>query len=103
MLRRSILFVALVVMAACATGPAGRIELGNDEPNPRTSSVKTITIGQLNPIKSYGPWEFSTTAGGGASLAEVHTVGLVSEDRDGNLDPRLAARLPSLDDGTIAI
>lgn len=53
--------------------------------------------------KGFGPWEFSATSGGGASLAEIHTVSLVSEDQKGNIETRLAARLPSLDDGSIAI
>jgi peptide/nickel transport system substrate-binding protein len=98
----SLLGLILLWMTACATpspaaGPAAN-------PAPAAPSVsKTITIGQLNPTKSYGPWEFSQTSGGGPSLAEVHTIGLVSEDRDGNPEPRLAAALPSLEAGTIRV
>jgi peptide/nickel transport system substrate-binding protein len=66
-------------------------------------ATKTITIAQLNAVKTYGPWDFSGTSGGGPSLAEIHTVGLVSEDREGSFEPRLAATLPSLENGTIRI
>src|SRR4051794_21314396 len=92
-------------MTACGGSPSasgGRDRDATTSGAP-TTTPKTITIAQLNPIKSYGPWEFSTTAGGGASLAEVHTIGLVSEDQDGKLEPRLVTRLPSIDDGTIKV
>jgi peptide/nickel transport system substrate-binding protein len=65
--------------------------------------ARNLAIAQLNLTKGFGPWWFASTGGGGASLGEIHTVGLTSEDRNGNIEPRAAARLPSLDDGTIVI
>ncbi|MBM2812951.1 MAG: hypothetical protein HW416_3710, partial [Chloroflexi bacterium] len=50
-----------------------------------------------------GVWEFSNTNGGGASLAEVHTTGLVTFDGAGNLTGRIASGLPSFDDGSIVV
>src|SRR4051812_13820502 len=101
MLVRIAVGLAVLLSFACGPTPA--------QPSPRLQGAdasrvqKTITIAQLNTIKSYGPWEFSSTAGGGASLAEIHTVGLTSEDRAGNFEARLAERLPSLDNGTMVV
>ncbi|HEY3116687.1 MAG TPA: ABC transporter substrate-binding protein [Chloroflexota bacterium] len=103
MVSRSILGLLGVFITACATPASDNPGRQSNTPDATSGVFKSITIAQLNPIKSYGPWEFGTTAGGGASLAEVHTAGLVSEDRDGNSEPRLAAKLPSLDDGTITM
>src|SRR5581483_5255920 len=64
---------------------------------------KTITIAQLSTVKSYGPWDFSDTSGGAATLAEIHTIGLVSADAQGAPQARLAARIPSLDDGGVVM
>ncbi len=65
--------------------------------------AKTLVIAQVNSIKGFGPWWFASTGGGGASLGEIHTVSLTSEDRNGHIEPRAAARLPSFDDGTIVV
>ena len=103
MIRCFTLWLALLT-AACATPqPSARSEQASRASSVGPEPAKTVTIAQLNPTKTYGPWDFSSTSGGGPSLAEVHTVGLVSEDRSGNFDPRVAARIPSLDDGTMMV
>src|SRR5581483_11794444 len=95
-------YLPLFVLLACSTRPShtetGRTSSANAEGAP-----KTLVIAQLNLTKSFGPWGFASTSGGGASLAEIHTVGLTSEDDNGNIEPRAAARLPSFDDGTMAM
>ncbi|HZT06705.1 MAG TPA: ABC transporter substrate-binding protein [Chloroflexota bacterium] len=63
---------------------------------------KSLTVGILVSVKSYGPWD-GTTGGGAVGVSEIHTMGLVSEDLNGHLEPRLAAMLPSVDDGTIVV
>ena len=93
--------VALFLLAACsapnqAPTAAGE-KAGADGPG------KTLVIAQVNSIKGFGPWWFASTGGGGASLGEIHTIGLTSEDNNGNIEPRAAARLPSFDDGTIVV
>ncbi|MBM2810635.1 MAG: hypothetical protein HW416_1394, partial [Chloroflexi bacterium] len=64
---------------------------------------KTLTVAVTVPIKGYGPWEFSSTSGGAAALGEVHTTSLVAQDDQGKRQGRIAARIPSLDDGTITL
>jgi peptide/nickel transport system substrate-binding protein len=64
---------------------------------------KTVTVGQLNTLKAFAPWDFSDTSGGGAALVEVHATGLVSMDNQGNRLGRLAERMPSLDEGSVVI
>jgi peptide/nickel transport system substrate-binding protein len=54
-------------------------------------------------VKGFSPWLIGTTGGGARSLYEIFTNGLVSTDAVGNLEPRLAAKLPSFDDGSIVI
>lgn len=92
-------------LVACSAGPGRSLPSADqtEGSSPRPARATTITIGQMSSNKGFGPWEFSATSGGGASLAEIHTVSLVSEDQKGNIETRLAARLPSLDDGSIAI
>jgi peptide/nickel transport system substrate-binding protein len=68
-----------------------------------SKTSKTLTLGQLASIKAFTPEEFSNTSGGGPSLAEVYLAGLVTGDSNGELIPRIAARLPTLDDGTIEV
>jgi peptide/nickel transport system substrate-binding protein len=99
-----LLVVAVALLGCAPAGPApARGQTADAASRPAARADKAIIIGQLTAIKNYGPWDFSQTGGGGASLAEVHTISLVSEDVNGNLEPRLAARLPSFDDGTITV
>lgn len=103
--RRSALLLIVLAVSACGPATPGARAPGPQAPGaePRSGPTKTITIAQLNPVRYYGPWEFGNTAGGGAQLAEVHTNGLVADSVAGGLEPRLAAGLPSLDDGTIVV
>lgn len=89
---------ALVACGQSAT-PVRQPAQGGAEPGP----PKTITVAQLNAVRNYGPWDFGNPSGGGASLGEIHTAGLVSEDKQGRIEGRLAAGLPSLDDGSAAV
>jgi peptide/nickel transport system substrate-binding protein len=58
-------------------------------------------VAQTTTVHAYNLREFSNPSGGGAALVEIHTAGLVSQDATGNPEPRLASRLPKLEDGTI--
>jgi peptide/nickel transport system substrate-binding protein len=68
-----------------------------------SGATKTLSIAQTVPIKGYGPWEFSSTGGGAAALAEIHTTGLVTQDAEGKREGRIAAKIPSLDDDSITV
>ncbi|MPZ13674.1 MAG: hypothetical protein GEU73_04505 [Chloroflexi bacterium] len=67
------------------------------------AAARTVIVAQTATSKLYGPWEFSSTASGVAALAEIHTTGLVTYDANGNREGRVAARIPSFDDGTVSI
>lgn len=95
-----LLGAALIGCTPSAPVPSSR-STGGDA---RQADVpRTLTIGQLNAVKGFSSEAFANTAGGGASLAEIHVNGLVTNDRFGELEPRLVARLPSLDQGTVTI
>ncbi|MBM2811325.1 MAG: hypothetical protein HW416_2084 [Chloroflexi bacterium] len=96
--------LAILLLASMGCNPATPSTAPNSQPSdavPRP--IKTLTIAQLNSVKAYALWDFNNTDGGGTSLAEIHTNGLVTADADGNLAPQLAAKLPSLEDGTIVL
>src|SRR5438093_3502022 len=96
--------LALVVLSiACAPAPASSPGAGVPTSAAPTQQRKTITVAALNSVKGFSPWLIGTTGGGARSLYEIFTNGLVSTDAVGNLEPRLAARLPSFDDGSIAV
>ncbi|MBM2809687.1 MAG: hypothetical protein HW416_446 [Chloroflexi bacterium] len=104
---RNIIVLAVVALVGCASpGPGasgGQAAPGGGRENvPR--QTKTLTIGQINTIPAYGPWDFSNTSGGGSAIIELHSLGLKTSTRTGGGDePRLAAKLPSFDDGTMVI
>ncbi|MBM2810080.1 MAG: peptide transporter, periplasmic peptide-binding lipoprotein, partial [Chloroflexi bacterium] len=97
--------VVCAVLTGCASGsPAPRAsdqQAGGGQE--RSGPTKTLNVAQSAPIRAYGPWDFASTAGGVAALAEIHTTGLVSYDRNGKREGRVAARIPSIDDGTVTM
>jgi ABC-type transport system substrate-binding protein len=102
---RALCLLALLSLLGCAAPPPAATggERASAPAGSAPSSPKALVIGQLNAIKSYGPWGFSNTSGGGASLAEVHTLGLVTEGPQGGIATRLAATLPTVDDGSVVM
>ncbi|MBM2812337.1 MAG: hypothetical protein HW416_3096 [Chloroflexi bacterium] len=103
--RRQLLsLLATVLIAGCTPGPQAT------EPGPGSTSAsapstpKSITVATLISVASFGPWDLGQSASGGlVSMVEIHANGLVSNDAQGNRVPRLAARLPSVDDGTVVL
>ncbi len=103
---RSLIWMALLVFGGCApTTPAspGAETVAASRATLDDGASKTIVLVQNNPIKMFGQWEFSNTSGGGASLAEIHTMGIITQDDLGRVVPRLATAMPSIDDGSIAV
>lgn len=96
------LLLSLVGVVGCAPSAPGRPG-GAGAGGREATTPKTLGIAQLNSIKSYSFWGFADTGGGGFSMAGIHTVGLVAQDDAGNRQGRLAAAVPSFDDGTIVI
>src|SRR5688500_8933736 len=92
-----------VALCSCApTAPGGPGSAPGAAPA-APPVVKIITIATLVQIKGFGPWDIGSTTGGWAPLNELHSVGLVADATRGGLEPRLAAKLPSLDDGSIRL
>jgi len=102
---RALCILALLPLLACGPGGPGSPSpgAGRAVEDRGPSSPKTITVAALNSIRGFGPWNLGTTGGGAASLGEIHSNGLVTNDFHGNLEPCLAARLPSFEDGTIVV
>ncbi|MBM2812334.1 MAG: hypothetical protein HW416_3093 [Chloroflexi bacterium] len=103
--KRNSAFVLALLLVGCASQPTVPADRGTADARAATAprTAKTLTLGQLEPIKAFTPETFSSTSGGGPSLAEVYLGGLVTGDDSGALVPRIAARLPSLDDGSISV
>lgn len=69
-----------------------------------STAPKLLTVSITTVTRGHGPWNVGTTTGGGGSVMEIHSNGLVTDGRQsGGFEPRLAERLPSFDDGTIRL
>lgn len=91
-------WIMLVALAGCA--PGGAIGPASNEfqsPPPQ----KVITIGVLDSLSTFGGW--SSLSSGVLSFTEVYANGLVTSSVTGENEARLAARLPSLADGSVVI
>ncbi len=98
-----ILAVAVVACAAPTSRPPGP-GAPAQSPDQRTASVRTITLGFTAGVQAMSIMGSNTTSGGWLTLNEVHSNGLVTSDVNSRRPiPRLASRLPSLDDGSIAL
>src|SRR6266540_2184409 len=98
------LCILLTVLAGCGpVRPAPPDGAKSSGAGSALQSRQTITIAAQNSLKGFSPWLAGTTGGGGRTLYELFINGLVSTDADGGIEARLAARLPSFDDGTIVI
>lgn len=99
--------VALALAACAAPVAPDRPTAGSDAQQPSPSGrtgTKTITIGFSSTVQAMGIMGATTTSGGWQSLNEIHSNGLVTADTSSRRPvPRLAARLPNLDDGSMAV
>ncbi|MBM2809884.1 MAG: hypothetical protein HW416_643 [Chloroflexi bacterium] len=102
-LRFVVVSLALIPAGACVppSAPASDAAAARGPTSVDDGASKTLVLAQLNAPKLIGVWEFGTTAGGIASLGEVHSTGLVTLDGQGNPIPRLAGGIPSFDEGSI--
>jgi peptide/nickel transport system substrate-binding protein len=92
----------LLVLTACAPPPTapGGSPPTDDRPSPEVS--KTLTVAALSSIKALGGWSISQ-AGGALSYNEIHSNALVTNDLQGNIEPRLVTALPTLENGGIEL
>ncbi len=87
--------LGLIVMACTPASPAAGGGPASAPPSP--TGPKSITIGVTVPVAGYEPWRGGTTTGGSLSTSELHVNGLVTSGAHGGYEPRVAAKLPSLD------
>lgn len=93
--------ILCLLVAACAPATPSSPPRA-PEPGRGPEPLKSITIAQESPYRGFAPW-FMTGSGRVLQFTELHANFLVSTDAQGRLEGRLAARLPSLDDGTIEL
>lgn len=93
----------LILLLPVGCGPVASAPTADSRGPTAQETRKTLAVGALNSVKGFSPWLIGTTGGGARSLFEIHINGLVTTDAQGNLEPRLAARLPSFEDGTITV
>jgi len=100
---RAIIWLGVLLSVGCSALTPSQAPSAAPPASTATASHKTITVAVGNSIKGFSPWLIGTTAGGARALYEIFTNGLVTNDATGNLAGRLAARMPSFDDGTIVV
>ncbi len=102
-----LLAVIAVVLTSCAPvtpsspGAGNGAQSGAPEGNGRKKSITIAVTGAVPAMSIAGDF---TPTGGWMALTELHSDGLVTSDRDSRQPVgRLAERVPSLEDGSIAI
>jgi peptide/nickel transport system substrate-binding protein len=104
---RSVVLVAVVLLTAC--GPSQRPDQAASPDAGRAGQAgvpggpKTITVVTGTPLQGFPPVFRPPFAGGARVMVEIHMAPLVSSDRNGGLEPRLAAKLPSFGEGSIQV
>src|SRR5579871_3760471 len=106
-IRAGMLLGLACVLVACAA-PSSAPSSAPASPGAGQSSSpvaqKTIVIGMTAGVQAMGVMGNSTTAGGWQSLNEIHSDGLITSDVHARTPiGRLAATVPNLDDGSIAL
>ncbi|MBM2812042.1 MAG: hypothetical protein HW416_2801 [Chloroflexi bacterium] len=91
-------------MSGCVPtrGPGSSQGSAQPEAASEAGPPKTLVIGQPRAREGFGPW-FIRGSGRILQYEELHTNALISTDDVGRYEARLAARIPSLDDGSITI
>src|SRR6266496_3902370 len=93
----AVLAIGLVACAPNEAGPSDRQESGRQRP-------RSVTIGVTSAVDAMSNMGGTTSVGGWVSLSEVHSNALVTSDYETRRPVgRLAERVPSLEEGTIAL
>lgn len=96
---RGIWLLALV-LTGCTPLASGGATPGATGPE-AAAQRKTITVGAVVPFKGFESW--NTQPGGTTDSIELSSNGLLSTDVEGKPEGRLAASLPSLQNGTLIV
>lgn len=104
MSKASRLGLGLLVVALAGCAPAGPPQSSGDRPGApgESAAPKTLTIGQAEPTRGFAPW-FIRGNPRPLQYWELHTNFLVTAGKQGTPEPRIAEKIPSVDDGTITM
>lgn len=92
-------FVLFLVMGCGTAVTPSTAQSGQERRTPRA-----ITVGITSGVDAFSNQGGTTTTGGWVSLSESHSNALVTSDLQTRQPvPRLAEKLPSIDDGTISV
>lgn len=95
--------VGLLLAAACVSPPASRTSESGVVPDLRSAAPKTVRIATLRePVQGLAP-PGGTQHGDRTSIAYVFHAGLTMYDAEGRLQPFIAQKVPTLDDGDWAV
>jgi peptide/nickel transport system substrate-binding protein len=93
----AVLAIGLVACAPNDAGPSDRQDSSRQRP-------RSVTIGVTSAVDAMSNMGGTTSVGGWVSVSEVHSNALVTSDYDTRRPVgRLAQRLPTLEDGSIAL
>jgi peptide/nickel transport system substrate-binding protein len=101
MIASRLLCAAAVLLVACSPSPLGPPSGQTDRTIVAEGPAKSISLGTRDVPAGFGAHNMSWS-GGAATVVEIHSNGLVTNDLTGGIEPRLAAKMPSFDDGTTA-
>jgi peptide/nickel transport system substrate-binding protein len=104
------LLLPVILLAACgapaerAHTPARDAASGQGQQQTGSSTAKSLTIGVPGPVRAFGLAGATTPIGGWMSTNELHSQGLITSDTQSRAPVgRLAERVPSFADGSIAL
>ena len=92
-----LLAAATIVLSGCATGPRSAPQSSSPTTPPPNQQAKTLRLAFL--VEPAGMAGFGRVGQNALPLAWMFNAGLNAYDAQGNLQPRLAQKVPSLQDG----
>ena len=99
-----VLVLVSVAVSACAGAgptPQGR---GQDSPPQSPSRTKTLNMAVTGGVQAMSIAGIASPVGGWVAITELHSDGLITSDIDSHKQiGRLAEKVPSVDDGSIAL
>lgn len=99
---RTLVLLALLVSVSCAPATPSGPQSGAPAAG-ETQAAKTITVAVGSGFNGFAPWDVRGGGSAAVEYTEIFAESLASNDAQGAPEPRLAARFPSLDDGSVSI
>ena len=96
---RTLVWLTLIAIAGCAPAAA---PANQRQAAPQPSQPKQLILAAPRPVPGFGIWNINE-AYGAPSVWNIHSNGLTTLDQSGAIVGRLAAALPSIDDGSLVV